>query len=155
MSDEVVLSTPEKALATESIDEKTAMMLSGIKPLQATMEKFLQAASVEAVYGKPVESGDKLIIPAAEVLSGIGVGMGSGGGSNEQDESQKANFGGGGGGGGGGRVFSRPVAVIIAAPERVRVEPVVDVTKIALAVFTTLGFMVGMALRMLKPSKNK
>jgi hypothetical protein len=51
-------------------------------------------------------------------------------------------------------VFSRPVAVIIASPEGVRVEPVVDVTKIALAALTAAGFMVGMLLRMNRPRKN-
>jgi hypothetical protein len=46
------------------------------------------------------------------------------------------------------------VAVIISSPEGVRVEPVVDVTKISLALFTTLGFMVGMYLRMLNPKRR-
>jgi len=48
-------------------------------------------------------------------------------------------------------VFSRPVAVIIAAPEGVRVEPVVDVTKIGLAALTAAGFMFGMWMRMARP----
>jgi hypothetical protein len=40
------------------------------------------------------------------------------------------------------------VAVVVASPEGVRVEPVVDITKIALAGLTALGFMVGMMFRM-------
>jgi hypothetical protein len=40
------------------------------------------------------------------------------------------------------------VAVVIASPEGVRVEPVFDITKIALAGLTALGFMVGMMFRM-------
>jgi uncharacterized spore protein YtfJ len=56
--------------------------------------------------------------------------------------------GGGGGGGGGGRVFSRPVAVVVASPEGVRVEPVLDVTKIALAALTAGGFMLATLARM-------
>jgi uncharacterized spore protein YtfJ len=124
--------------------------------MEDTMEKFLSAASVEAVYGKPVKNGDTLIIPSAEVLSGMGFGVGfgsgSGGESHDEDDGDASGTpagGSGGGGGGGGRVLSRPVAVIIASPEGVRIEPVVDVTKVALAALTAGGFMVGMLLRML------
>jgi hypothetical protein len=45
-------------------------------------------------------------------------------------------------------VLSRPVAAIIISPGGVRVEPIVDVTKIVLAVFTTLGFIATMFTRM-------
>ena len=38
--------------------------------------------------------------------------------------------------------------MIISTPDGVRVEPVVDTTKIALAFVTALGFMFSMALRM-------
>jgi uncharacterized spore protein YtfJ len=64
-------------------------------------------------------------------------------------------MGSGEGGGGGGRVLSRPVAAIVISPTGVRVEPIVDVTKIALAIFTTLGFMTAMLtqLRSTKPPK--
>jgi len=120
----------------------------GLEAMKATMDKFLSAGSVEAVYGKPVVNGDTLIIPAAEVLSGAGFGMGYGSGGSEGSDEQSPQTGSGAGGGGGGRVFSRPVAVVIASPDGVRIEPVVDVTKIVLALFTALGFMVGMAARM-------
>jgi uncharacterized spore protein YtfJ len=73
--------------------------------------------------------------------------MGSGSGGDEDGGGE------GTGGGGGGRSFARPVAVIIASPDGVRVEPVVDVTKIALAAFTAGAFMVGMFLRMFSPRK--
>ena len=56
--------------------------------------------------------------------------------------------GGGPGGGGGGRTFSRPVAVIVASTEGVRVTPVFDTTKIILAGLTALGFMFTTLLRM-------
>jgi len=121
--------------------------------LQSTMDKFLDAARVEAVYGEPVAYEDHLIIPTAEVLSLVGFGMGSGSGTGPNPENPGAGMTGGegAGGGGGGRVLSRPVAVIIAAPEGVRVEPVVDVTKIGLAALTAAGFMFGMWLRMMRP----
>ena len=119
-----------------------------IELMQDTMENFLAAASVEAVYAEPIEKEEALIVPAAEVVSALGFGVGSGyGGSPERDEA------GGSGGGGGGRVFSRPVAVIVASREGVRVEPVLDLTKIALAALTASAFMVSMFLRLLSPRK--
>jgi uncharacterized spore protein YtfJ len=112
---------------------------------QDNMDTLLEVADVSSAYGDPVQSGDNLIIPAAEVLAGVGFGLGAGfGRNNKENESQ----GGGSGGGGGGRVFSRPVAVVIASPEGVRVEPVVDVTKIALAALTAGGFMLATLARM-------
>ena len=122
----------------------------GLEAVQETMDKFLAAASVNAVYSEPIQNGDTLIIPAAEILSGIGFGMGSGSGPTESDGSQT---GGGSGGGGGGRILSRPVAIIIADSTHVRIEPVVDVTKIALAAFTAAGFIFGMLMRMSNPKK--
>ena len=132
-------------MTEEKIIEQEEESLSVI---QETMDTFLGAANVDAVYGQPIEKEGTLIVPAAEVLSFAGFGVGSGYGSNDEGEDGEKNIGGGGGGGGGGRVLSRPVAVIIASEDGVRVEPVVDPTKIALAFFTTLGFMVGMIARM-------
>jgi uncharacterized spore protein YtfJ len=135
-----------------------------VTAIQDTMEIFIETANVNSVYGEPTLHGDTLIIPAAEVLAAIGFGAGFGGGigsngideeTNDEENNEKSNSGsgsgGGGGGGGGGRTFARPVAVIIASSDGVRVEPVVDVTKIALAMFTAAGFMAAMALRMLSP----
>jgi uncharacterized spore protein YtfJ len=121
---------------------------TSINPVQETVTKFLETANVSAVYGEPIQHGETLIIPAAEVLTGMGFGMGYGGGESADEENKPKDSGGGGGGGGGGRVLSRPVAVIIADQHGVRVEPVVDPTKIAIALFTTLGFMAAMAGRM-------
>jgi uncharacterized spore protein YtfJ len=114
-----------------------------------TVEKLFSAADVEAVYAKPIKHGDTLIIPAAEVFCSGGFGMGSGAGPHSANgEGNYDTPGSGSGGGGGGYSGSRPVAVIIADANGVRVEPVVDPTKMALALFTTLGFMVSMVARM-------
>ena len=115
---------------------------------QDTVDEFLAAADVSVVYGEPIQHDDTLIIPTAEILCGLGFGVGSGSGSNTDQEAEKPSRGSGSGGGGGGRILSRPVAVVVASPEGVRVEPVIDLTKIALAGLTTLGFMVGMMFRM-------
>jgi uncharacterized spore protein YtfJ len=122
--------------------------------VQQNMDRFLNSAHVDAVYGAPIAHEETIIIPTAEVLSftGFGVGGVSGNGPvNPADPEGVVPEGEGFGGGGGGRVFSRPVAVIIAAPEGVRVEPVVDVTKIGLAALTAAGFMFGMWMRMARP----
>lgn len=121
---------------------------SGLDRFQETMEEFLAAADVRVVYGEPIQHDDTTIIPTAEVLCGIGFGVGSGSGTDTEHDPEKPSVGQGSGGGGGGRILSRPVAVVVASPEGVRVEPVFDITKIALAGLTALGFMVGMVFRM-------
>lgn len=119
-----------------------------IELIQDTMGNFLAAASVETVYAEPIEKEGTLIVPASEIVSVLGFGVGSGyGGAPEGDE------GGGSGGGGGERVFSRPVAVVVASNEGVRIEPVIDLTKVALAALTASAFMGGMFLRLFSPRK--
>lgn len=144
-----------------NLDEE--MAYSGYESLdmiEFTMDKFLDTGSIDMVYGDPVEHGDTLIIPCSESFTVMGFGGGTGygrgnGDQPEQDQPANVNVGGGGGGGGGGRTFARPVAVIVASPEGVRVEPVVDITKIALAALTAAGFMAGMVLRMSKPRRMR
>jgi len=137
----------------EDIEYEDVEIIPGVDTVEYTLENFLATADVSAVYGEPVEHGDNLIIPAAEVLCGMGFGVGYGEGDtppgkDEEGEETEGGSGAGGGGGGGGRVLSRPVAVIIAGPNGVRVEPVIDITKIALAALTTAGFMIGMLARL-------
>jgi uncharacterized spore protein YtfJ len=108
-----------------------------------TLAHFLATADVDTVYGQPIRKGDTLIIPTAEVLSVLGFGASQGTMSGKESKGGKWS-----GGGGGGRTFSRPVAVIVASPEGVRVTPVFDTTKIILAGLTALGFMFSTLLRM-------
>jgi uncharacterized spore protein YtfJ len=145
MTEEIVLTSNEKEMTRGA---------AGLETIQRTMDQFLSAAKVEAVYGQPILHGDTVIIPSAEVISVMGFGLGSGV-NTDQDQVGKKENNEGMGGGGGGRVFSRPVAVIVASPEGVRIEPVADTTKVILAALTTLGFMVGMIARMYKPTKSK
>jgi uncharacterized spore protein YtfJ len=133
MTDEIEISQPAEA---------------GLDVFQDTVEEFLAAADVRVVYGEPIQHDDTMIIPTAEVLCGMAFGIGSGSGTNADQNPDQPSQGSGGGGGGGGRILSRPVAVVVASPEGVRIEPVIDITKIALAGLTALGFMVGMMFRM-------
>jgi uncharacterized spore protein YtfJ len=106
-----------------------------IDMVQETMETFIETADVSKVYGEPISHEETLIIPAAEVIAVAGFGAGYGSGGPEEASGE------GGGGGGGGKTFSRPVAVVIADQSGVRVEPVVDPTKIAMTLFTVVGFI--------------
>jgi uncharacterized spore protein YtfJ len=115
--------------------------------VKETLEQLIETADVEHVYGRPIKQGEVAIIPSAEVLTAVAFGIGSGLGSSADGEGY-------GGGGGGGRTLARPVAVIIASPDGVRVEPVFDPTKIMLAALTAGGFMVGMLSRMFKSRRR-
>ncbi len=117
--------------------------------VERTLERFVATADVGKAFGTPVEKGDATIIPASEVLAAMGVGVGSGGGTDTGEAGEHS--GGGGGGGGGGSIVTRPVAVVVATPGGVKVEPVVDLTKIAVAAITAGGFMLATWLGMSRP----
>ena len=129
----------EKNMEVEISDPGQAIDMT-----QETLETFLDTADVNKVYAKPVAHEGNLIIPAAEVVAGMGFGAGFGSGGQLAEDGG----GSGGGGGGGGKTLARPVAVIIADKNGVRVEPVIDPTKIALAALTAFGFMFGSIAKM-------
>ena len=138
---------------TPNVDE-TADLEQVMDVVEATLDRFLDAASVDMVFGEPIEYGNSLIIPSAELVAGLGFGVGSGSSSRPKEElkageeQREDKNAGGSGGGGGGKILSRPVAVIVASPDGVVVKPVIDTTKIALAALTAAGFMFGMFVRM-------
>jgi uncharacterized spore protein YtfJ len=114
------------------------------------LERLIAVSSPSSVYSEPVVSGEYQVITASEVRIGMGFGFGGGGGleaeteSSEEDQSKEPSVGYGGGGGGGGAALGRPVAAIEIGPEGVRVKPIIDPTKIAIAFFTTLVSMFAM-----------
>ncbi len=131
-------------------DPATSPMEKTAEQVPKMLEKIFAAAQPGAVYGQPVSAGDYTVITASEVASGGGFGFGWGsgpapsarqqpGGESSQTELQHA---GGGGMGGGGGARGRAVATIVISPNGVRVEPIVDVNKIALAAMTALGAMI-------------
>ncbi len=121
------------------------------------IDRLLEAARPEAVYGEPLAVGDSQVFTACETLAALGFGFGLGGAETaespdeapEADEGE-AQSGSGGGGGGGGMSTGRPVAIVRVDAQGVTVEPVVDITKIALAAFTALGAMFVMFAKMAK-----
>lgn len=101
-----------------------------------TLDKIFSAAAPGAAFSPPVVSHNYTVITACEVSSGGGVGYGGGTAPAQEKDEQAAGkpvMTSGMGGGGGGGAMTRPVAAIIIGPDGVRVEPVVDVTKLGLA----------------------
>ncbi len=116
-----------------------------LRSLQSALERMIGVASAQNVFGPPAQQGDTMVIPCAEVFAGMGMGFGSGSGT-ESGESQESGTG--EGGGGGGSAHGRPVAAIIITPHGVRVEPIIDITKVALAGVTAGAFTLSWLLRM-------
>ena len=117
------------------------------------MEKLYTVANPKAVFSEPVEAGEYKVITATELHLMMGFGYGGGGGvgndpAGEEEDAEPISIGYGGGGGGGGTAAARPVAAIEIGPHGVRVEPIVDPTKIAIAFFTTLISIFAMGSRM-------
>ncbi len=121
--------------------------------VQQSLDQLFRASHPHIVFGEPLEYGETKIIPCAEITMNLGFGGGGGSGSatEAQGESSSASaapdgkqsptksLGGGLGMGGGGFVKSRPVAIIIMTPRGVRVQPIVDVTKVIVVGITTGG----------------
>ena len=123
----------------------------------AVLTELVSVASADKVYSEPVVAGDRTIITAAEIHTGMGFGYGlatgSGGREGQATESdvkaRVASWGRGrrdrgeagprGGGGGGGQAAGRPVAVVTIDPDGVHVQPVLDRTKIVLTALTAFG----------------
>jgi uncharacterized spore protein YtfJ len=133
-------------------DEMNSAVVSAVKSWEKgaqLVENLFSVAQPSTIYGEPTSAGDYTVITASEVSVAMGFGFGAGGGSEAASEGEARGDGGlGGGGGGGGASLGRPVAVVTVGPDGVRVEPVVDLTKIALAFITAMGSMLFMLRKM-------
>jgi uncharacterized spore protein YtfJ len=129
---------------TERVHERAAEVLADL----------VSVANADRVYSAPVVAGDRTVITAAEVQTGMGFGYGldtgEGGRGTDPDEKgrvvsrgwgwrHRGEAGARGGGGGGGQAAGRPVAVITIDPDGVRVQPVLDRTKIAVTALLAFG----------------
>lgn len=128
----------------------------------AALDKLIGTAQAKAVFGEPVSVGEHTVITAAEVSVGLGFGFGGGAnppqqcaGDAEAPQIQGIQYSAGGGGGGGGVAGGRPVAVVHIGPEGVRIDPVLDVTKVSLALFAALGALFVMLGRLSKARRRK
>lgn len=103
------------------------------------MAKLFAPAAHGAVFSAPVAVEDHLVITACEVVAGGGFGEGGAVEDGEGGESsRKARAG---GGGGGGWAAGRPVAAIVVSADGVRIRPIIDVTKIGVALLTGAAAM--------------
>src|ERR671912_1006963 len=103
------------------------------RPNLEPIEKMVDGLGVGAVFGEPIREGGVTVVPVAEVRFAFGYGYGSGRGRGEQAEGGPARSeeGSGGGSGAGGRASAKGYVRISA--DDVRFEPVLDVTRLALA----------------------
>jgi len=140
---------------TESKSGVEILMTKTHGESKALVERLFEVAKPGAVFSEPVVVGDYTLITASETSISMGFGAGFGGGSlpaesaDEGAEASSEMSSEGGGSGGGGYAAGRAVAVISVGPEGVTVEPVFDLTKVALAFLTMLGsvFVLGSKMR--------
>ena len=106
--------------------------MSTLPLLQSLKESILSQASVKAIYGEPISSHGKTVVPVAKIMNFYGAGAGTGGVGNTSARGE------GGGGGGGVRVV--PVGVIEISDQLTRFVPITDRKKLTGAVLAGIGF---------------
>jgi hypothetical protein len=111
---------PLMITATNGVDSVGATHAPGATELP--VDKIWSAAQPGAVYSAPLTSGAYTIITASDVMAGGGYGLDPVKGS-----------------GGGGFSRGRPVATIIVGPDGVKIQPVVDATRVVLGVMAVVG----------------
>jgi uncharacterized spore protein YtfJ len=107
--------------------------------LQRIGETFGSTASVKAVFGEPIHSQGKTVVPVAKVAYALGGGFGSGKAPGPADRH-------GEGGGGGGAVRAFPAGALEITDAGTRFVPFVDVKLLGVAL--AAGVMIGGLLAM-------
>lgn len=114
--------------------------------LNESLRRMMESVRADAIFGAAVEREGVTIIPCVSVQAGFGAGGGAGAGPTPANQATGAptnqSVGSGIGGGGGAR--GRPVATIVLSQGHVRVLPVLDITRLAIAAMTTAGFFAAM-----------
>lgn len=90
-------------------------------------------AGWKTVFGEVIEVDGRRLIPVASVQYGFG--MGGGQGTPEQGGTP-------GGGGGGGGMRAEPVALIELSDGQVRINPIINVTKLAIVALVVAGWSI-------------
>lgn len=103
--------------------------------LDSISERLQTSSAVKTVYGDPLETQDKTIIPVAKVAYGFGGGFGE----CKADKTEQDNSDCGGAGGG---VAVNPVGVIEVTKEETRFIPFSQ--RKQLAGMLILGFLIGL-----------
>ena len=142
---------------TDGYDHAIATTDKAHERAAEVLTELVSVAGADKVFSEPVVVGDRTVITAAEVHTGMGFGYGLATGirGRERDATEsevkarvaswgrslrdRGKRGPGGGGGGGGQATGRPVAVVTIDPDGVHVQPVMDRTKIVVTALTALG----------------
>jgi uncharacterized spore protein YtfJ len=102
--------------------------------IQSIVDRLQSTATVKTVYGEPIETKGKVIIPVAKVAYGFGAGLGRGKKLGTEDEQS--------GSGAGGGVMVRPAGVLEITQEETRFIPIGGRGKLLGALL--LGLCIGM-----------
>lgn len=107
--------------------------MSATDMLEKIGERLGSTATVKAVYGEPIHTEGKTVVPIAKVAYGFGGGFGTGHGKHpgNGDGAVDGRHGEGGGGGGGVRAF--PAGALEITESGTRFVPFTDVRPLAAA----------------------
>lgn len=137
-------------------EENSPVFTTSIKNHEESIrltERLYEVVDPDTVFSKPKKAGEYTLITASEIMVGLGSGYGYGSGSfappadempvegGDVEIEMQAGSGSGGGGGGGGMASGRPVAVVSVGPDGVAVHPVIDRTKLGIALLSAVGSM--------------
>jgi len=100
-----------------TLEEEKPVRKDHIDELFTRLDELQKSANVNAVFGQPVQVGEKTVIPIASVSYGFGLGFGE-----QEEQDGEVNLGGGGGAG----AVAKPLGLVEITPESTRVETVVD-----------------------------
>jgi len=94
-----------------------------LEELQQRLREMQGQAGVRVVFGEVMEIEGRKVIPVASVAYGFGLGGG---------QAPKAGGNGATGGGGGGGLRVEPLALVEVVEGKLRVQPIVNVTRLAM-----------------------
>ena len=105
--------------------------------IRSIVETIGATATVKSVFGEPVTTGQRVVLPVATIRCSFGGGGGGGSGAERDGDPKRS------GGGGGGRVVARPCGLVDVSPEGARFVYYREPALVAAAVAG--GFLLGLA----------
>jgi len=102
-----------------AVRERGGTSMNASDLLQRLGELFGSAATVKSVFGEPIHTNGKTVVPVAKVAYGFGAGFGTGRHGPHMDSQGE-----GGGGGGGVRAF--PAGALEITDQGTRFVPFID-----------------------------
>ena len=128
MTTDVTADKPVDATAAPTVSAKVAPMMERV------LAHLTELSSPTAVFGAPIERGEMTLIPVSKYSVSLGVGGGGGTGPKQVDAPAL------GGEASVAAVARRGVRLrraIIVTPQGVEIQPIIDVTRVALAGMAT------------------